>query len=311
MRRCWFFLALVIVLLPQASVAQRHSFGSAPPTAPPPRVPTPSTPIAAVSSGMGAIQFSAVNFGVPPPQALTRQLQADDERTRLSALSSIGAPSQYVQRGHVAEPHSITLQLAQLGDNEDLDALLTAELDNHIVTAVLMQDDNGWRRIATLTYATPFEDPRSTPSTFVHLGRSLVQRDRYRAVFRASSTLPNGDYTENEAVLRIINNRAIITMSFADATRECTVDNTGRQPVINGCNVTQRWLQGDPVDASHRFILVTATGRLSQRDSTSLLSDSRNFQFAHLKSFSCQPFVYSETTLRFEPVGPSKSCSGR
>ena len=309
MRRRWFLSAFAAVLLTQAGEAQRHSFGSSPPTAPPIKVPTPVVPISASSSGMGSIQFSAVNYGVPPPQALTRQLQAEDERTRLSALSAIGAPNQYLQKGHVTEARSITLQLAQLGDHEELDAIVTAELDNHIVTAILAQDDNGWRRLATLTYATSFEDPRTTPSTFVHLGRSLLQRDRYRAIFRATTTQPNGDYVENEAILRIVNNRAIITMSFADAARECTIENGGKQPVITGCNVTQRWLQGDPADASHRFLLVTASGHLSQRDSTSPLSESRNYQFAHLRNFSCQPFVYSETTLRFEPVGPSKGCS--
>ena len=311
MRRCWFPLALSAALLNHAGLAQRHSFGSSPPTAPPIRVPTPTTPITVSGSGMGAIQFSAVNFGVPPPQALTRQLQADDERTRQSALSALGAPNQYLQKGHIAEPRSITLQLAQLGDNDDLDAVITAELDNHIVTAILIQDESGWRRIATLTYVSSFEDPRTTPSTFVHLGRSLVQRDRYRAVFRAATFQPNGDYSENEAVLRIVNNRAIITMSFVDAARECTVDNSGKQPVIRECNVTQRWMQGDPADASHRFFLVTASGRIPLRDATSLLSDSHNFQFAHLRTFSCQPFVYSETSLRFEPTAPSKSCSAR
>lgn len=211
----------------------------------------------------------------------------------------------------MAEPRSISLELALLGDNDDLDALVTAELDNHIVTAVMVQEENGWRRVATLTYITSFEDSRTTPSTFVHLVRSLVQRDRYRAVFRAFTSGPNGDYAENEAVLRIVNSRAIITMSFVSAARECTLTEGAKPPQVTGCNLIQRWMQGDPTDASHRFFLVTANGHLSARDTGSALVDARNYQFAHLRSFSCQPFVYSETTLRFEAVGLSKPCPSR
>lgn len=312
MRRRWSVLGFAVaVLLPVSALAQRHSFGSAPPTAPPLRGRAAGAPVAPASSGMGAIQFSAANFSVPAPQTLSRQLQADEERTRFSALSALGVPPQYLQRGHVAEPRSIVMQLALLSDNDDLDALITAELDNHIVTAVLVQDDNGWRRVATLTYTTSFEDPRTTPATFVHLVRSMAQHERYRAVFRASTYGPNGDYTENEAVLRIVNNRAIVTMSFVNAARECALAQGSNPPQITGCMVTERWMQGDPADASHRFFLVTATGHMSPRDVSSVAVDSRNFQFAHLRSFSCQPFVYSETTLRFEPVGPSRPCPSR
>src|SRR5206468_3390093 len=133
--------------------AQRHGGRSSPPTAP---VPPPVVPLVPVSTGLGAIQFVQVNYGVPAPQALTRQLRFDDDRTRAAALSAIGSPGQYLQHGHIPMPRAIDLQLVPLGNTDELDALLTAELDQHIVTAVLIPVEGNWRRIATLTFATPF-----------------------------------------------------------------------------------------------------------------------------------------------------------
>jgi hypothetical protein len=78
---------------------------------------------------MGALQFISVNYGVPAPQALTRQLEADDERTRGASLAAIGAPSQYLQHGHIPFPHSVQLDFVALGTTNDMDAILTVELE--------------------------------------------------------------------------------------------------------------------------------------------------------------------------------------
>jgi hypothetical protein len=259
---------------------------------------------------MGAIQYVAVDYGVPPPQALVRQLRADDERSRAAALSAIGAPAQYLQRGHSAPPHSIQLELVALGSTDELSALLTAELDQHIVTAVLIEEDGNWRRVATLWYATSFEDPHTAPDTFVRTARSLLQHDRYRAIFHASASGPNGDYTENEAELRVINNHAIVTMSFTDAALECAQPaKPGHVATASGeCIATRRWLQADPADPTRRFLLVSATGKIAPHEVASMLGGSHDFQITHLRSFSCQPFVYSDQQLRYEPTAPSTPC---
>src|SRR5579875_2356005 len=205
------------------SHGQRHSLGSAPPTAPSVSTPKPAQPaaqpapivrqpasgaathaatasnshasssaaagpvgpIAPISTGLGAIQFFSASYSVPAPQTLTRQLSADDERTRSGALSSIGAPSQYLGKGHVPYPHSVQLDLVLLGESDQIDALLTVELDQHIVTSVMAPDGDNWRRIATVLFATSFGNGSSTPATFVRPLRSWLQPDRYRAVFHA------------------------------------------------------------------------------------------------------------------------------
>jgi hypothetical protein len=125
-----FIAALLVALcVPATATAQRHSAGASPPTAPARIAPKTSAPILPVSSGMGALQFISVNYGVPAPQALTRQLEADDERTRGASLAAIGAPSQYLQHGHIPFPHSVQLDFVALGTTNDMDAILTVELD--------------------------------------------------------------------------------------------------------------------------------------------------------------------------------------
>ncbi|AEU38114.1 hypothetical protein [Granulicella mallensis] len=305
-------IVLALALAAPVALAQRHSGSSSPPTAPPG---TPARPangpqaITPASSGMGAIQFVAVNYGVPAPQSLTRQLRSDDDRTRAAALSAVGVPSQYLQRGHTGMPHSIQLEFADLGSSDDLDAMLTVEMDQHIVTAILMPDGDNWRRIATVFVADTFQDPRTTPATFAHTTRSLLQQDRYQAVFRALATDNKGNYTENEAHLRIFNNRAVITMNFASGARDCTSASVGkRTDAAGGCNIVHRWLQPDPTDPAKHFTLVTATGHLSAHEAADPLGTSRAYEDAHLRNFSCQPFLFSDVALRFEPTAISGPC---
>src|SRR5471032_696650 len=102
MRRIFQPLAAVLTICAPAIVfAQKHTGGSSPPTAPPQKAVASTQPVVPVSSGMGAMQFSAVNYGVPAPQSLARQLEAEDDRTRSASLAAIGAPAQYLQRGHI------------------------------------------------------------------------------------------------------------------------------------------------------------------------------------------------------------------
>ena len=308
-----FFASVLAFATPQLS-AQHHNGGSSPPTAPPPLSFTHAgavigpQPIAPVSSGMGPIQFVTVNYGVPAPQSLTRQLRSDDERTRAAALSAVGVPNQYLQRGHVGLPHSIQLEFADLGSTDDLDAMLTVELDQHIVTAILMPDGDNWHRIATVFVADSFDDPRTTPATFARTSRSEFQHDRYQVVFHAVAADGKGGYTENEAHLRIFNNRAVITISFTSASRDCSSATGKHADPTGGCNVVQRWLQPDPADPDKHFNLVTATGHLSAHEATDMLGSSRIYEFAHLRSFACQPFLFSDTALRFEPTAVSGPC---
>ena len=318
---------LLMVLVAAASFAmggkahaQRHSLGSSPPTAPPARLVVPpghlvapttqsaaSGPVAAVSSGMGAIQFQQTNAGVPAPQVLTRQMQADDERLRSGALSSLGAPAQYLGRGHVPYPHSLQLDFVQLGPSDELDALLTVELDQHIVSAVLVPEGDNWRRVATLTFATNFNAGSTTPATFARPLRSWLEPDRYRAVFRAAVTNAEGDFTENEADLRIVNSRAVVVLDFVSGARQC--DATGQlRPPHQSCELTQRWLEPDPADPMHHFTLITGTGHFSTHEADDPLSRSRNYRLTRLRSFACQPFVFSESAMHFQPTANATPC---
>jgi len=328
--------AVATLLVTAASLsAQRHSAGSSPPTAPPagfartPNASAPQQTFAPVSTGLGAIQFFPVNTAASAPQSITRQLQSDDERTRQGALLTLGVPSQYLQKGHVPYPHSVEMEMAPLSNTDDLDAMVTVELDHHLVTAVLMPINGDWRRIATLIFPTAFADPTSTPSTFLRTTRSLLQPTKYRAVFHARETQANGDFTENEAHLRILNNRAIITTSFVSDARQCDASaEVAATPAptdkksekaeakadkkdkkLVACNLTQRWLQPDLTDPnSRRFFLVTATGTLSPKEAAGPLANNRFFQLSHLHTFACQPFTFSDSNLRYEPTGYSEAC---
>ena len=306
-------LAAFVVFFVTAAEAQRHSLGSSPPTAPPthlvaPTAPAPAGPIAPVSSGMGAIQFQQMSATVPAPQVLTRQMQADDERLRLGALSSLGAPGVYLSRGHVPFPHSVQMDLVQLGASDELDALLTVELDQHIVSAVMVPDGEAWRRVATLVFATSFSNATTTPSTFVRPLRSWLEPGRYRAVYHATVSDPAGDFTENEADLRIVNNRAVVVLDFVSGARQC--DTTGQlRPPHQTCEITQRWLEPDPTDAMHRFTLITGVGHFSAHEADDPLSHSRNYRFTRLRSFTCQPFVFSESAMHFEPTANAAPCA--
>jgi hypothetical protein len=291
-------------LQPVQAAAQRHNGLSSPPTAPHRRgTATANQPIVPVSSGMGALEFATVNYGVPAPQSLTRQMEADDDRTRAAALSAIGAPAQYLVRGHIPYPHDVQLDLVALGVNDELDAILTVELDQHIVSAVLVPQGDNWHRVATIIDPTPFSDPRSTPATFLRIARSLIQHERYRAIYRAVTTGPNGDFTENEAHLRVLNSKAVILISFASSERAC---DTG--PRHTGCALTRRWLQPDPDDPAHRFILVTGSGRLTPHEAAEPLADATTFQQAHLRTFSCQPYIYMDNSQHYEPTANSAPC---
>lgn len=298
-------LGVAIVALQGGAMAQRHNSGSSPPTAPIFHGPQTILP---ASTGIGALQFVPVSFGVPAPQSITRQLDADDERTRQAALSSIGAPNQYLQRGHVPFPHSVQLDFVALGASDDLDAILTVELDEHVLSAILIPDNGSWRRVATVLYPTSYSNPDDTPSAFLAVTRSLITHERYTAVFHATSHGPSGDFIENEAHLRVLNGHAVITMSFASDSRSCP-EPTPAHP-RSGCDLAHRWVEADPVDPAHRLLLVSATGRLPGREMTDSLANNRDFLLSHLHTYSCQPFTFSDLTMHFEPTANSAPCAG-
>ncbi len=316
--------------------AQRHSMGSSPPTAPPMRLEpkaeprsdsksdgrseskfassatsvaaaAPGGPVAPVSSGMGAIQFIPANFTVPAPQTLTRQMSSEDERTRAGALSSLGAPGQYLLHGHVPFPHSVQMDLVQLGPGDELDALLTVELDQHVVSAILVPEGDLWHRVATLSFASAFNSANTTPASFVRPLRSWLEPARYRAVYHASVTDAAGDFTENEANLRVVNNRAVVVLDFVSGARQC--DAAGQiRPPHQTCELIQRWLEPDPTDPLRHFTLITGTGHISAHEANDPLSHSRNYRLTHLRSFVCQPFVFSEANVHFEPTANAAPC---
>jgi hypothetical protein len=259
-------------------------------------------PVTPMPSAMGALQFYTGNYGVSAPQSLARQLQSSDERIRTAALAAIGAPGQYTAHGHVGSAHSVHLDFVSLGSTDEMDAILTVELDQHMVSAILMPQNDEWHRIATVVYATAFTDATTTPSTFLRTDRSLLEPLHYTAIFRATANGANGDFTENEAHLRIFNGRAIVTLSFTSAERNC--DSASDHP----CAMIERWLQADGTDPAHRFLLVTATGHVKNKDAGDPIASAETYETAHLRTFTCQPLVYSESALHFEASGAAAPC---
>ena len=298
------------VVCPATLAAQRHSFGSSPPTAPPPPVvhpPAAPSPATAAVQNLGPLQLVSVSYGVLPPQALLRQLQSEDDRTRSAALSAIGVPGQYLMRGHVAFAHSLRLELAPLGSSDELDALLTIELDQHLVTAILKPDDAGWHRIGTILYASTFGESTANPGTFVQTARSFIQPGHYRAVFRAGVRSNNGDYFETEANLRVLGDHAVVVISYISEARTCS-DAQGHTAHV-ACELTRRWLETDTTEGAHRITLVTGSGRLPVRDNSEASPRSRLFMATHLRTFTCQPYQFSEPTQRFEMAGTATACA--
>jgi hypothetical protein len=295
-------LALLCAIGP--ATAQRHDAGSAPPTPPLPKplVPLQTVTAPAASSTLGPLQLVSANASISAPQALISELQSSDDRLRTCALAAIGAPNQYLNHNHVPFPHSIRLDYIALGNTTQLDAILTVELDQHLISAILMPEDNEWHRIATVLYPIAFSDIPTTPSAFLHEDRSLTENKRYAAIFRATSNTATGDFTESEAHVRILNGHAVVTLSFASTERTC--DPTHQHP----CDFTERWLQPDTTDPEHRFLLVTATGHVKPPEASDPIAHSETFETAHLRTFTCQPFEFSDTSLHFESTAAAAPC---
>lgn len=301
---CRLLAALPVALLCIAcpASAQKHDLGSSPPTAPPPK--QIAVPPAAPPTGpsLGTLQFFTVNLPVSAPQSLATQLQTSDDRTRTAALAAIGAPETYIDHGHVPFPHSVRLDLLALGTSNELDAILTVELDQHLVSAIFMPEDEQWHRVATIIYPTSFSNTATTPSSFLRAERALREPQHYTAVFHSTAGGTNGDFTETEVHLRILNGRPAITTSFASSERAC--DPTHQRP----CDITERWLQPDATDPEHRFLLVTATGHVRANAPGDPIAHAEAFEESRLRDFSCQPFAFSDTTLHFEPTGSPVPC---
>jgi hypothetical protein len=295
------FPVALLCIVCQAS-AQKHDLGSSPPTAPPSKqVAAPqAAPLAAPS--LGTLQFSTVNLAVSAPQSLAIQLQTSDDRTRTAALAAIGAPETYLDHGHVPFPHSVRLDLLALGTSNELDAILTVELDQHLVSAIFMPEDDQWHRVATLTYPTSFSNSFTTPSTFLRADRGLLEPQHYTAIFHSTAGGANGDFTETEVHLRILNGHPAIIAGFPSSERTC--DPSHQRP----CDITQRWLQLDGTDPEHRFLLVTATGHDKPNEAGDPIARAETFEESHLRDFSCQPLAFSDTSLHFEPSGPPAPC---
>lgn len=293
---------LALSCIVSAASAQRHDVGSAPPTAPPPKPVVVAQPVLPAGPNLGALQLTSVHYAVSAPESLVTQLQTSNEGIRTSALAAIGAPAQYLEHGHIPFPHSVRLDLVPLGDSNELDAILTVELDQHLVTAILMPEDEQWHRIATALYPTAFTNPATNPTTFLRTDRSLLDPQRYTAILHTTTSGSNGDFTENEVHLRILNGHATVTTSFASFERSC--DPTHQKP----CDITQRWLQPDTTTPDQRFLLVTATGHDRLHEAGDPIAHSEAFEDSRLRTFTCQPFSFSNTTLRFESTADPAPC---
>jgi hypothetical protein len=304
----------ILLLALAASVAsaraQRHSGITSPPTAPPPvqAAPPAPAPIVAVSSGLGPLQFVQANASEPAPESLVQQLQTDDDRIRAAALSAIGAPAAYLTREHAPLPHALQIDYVALSNTGELDAILTVELDLHLISAILVPSNGAWRRIATVTYPSAFADPETNLGTFVRTVRSLMGPDHYAAIFHGVSITPDGDLTEHEARLSIFNQHAAITISFVSRERICEVARLQPHTPHTDCELTERWLQAEPADGTGHVTLITATGHVSTHDAIDPLARARLFNFAGGRTFSCQPFLLNDETSRYEPTANPEPC---
>lgn len=257
---------------------------------------------------MGPLQFVQANAIEPAPEALASQLQATDDRIRAAALSAIGAPNAYVTHEHVPTPHSIQIAYVSLGAGGEIDAILTVELDLHLVSAILVPSNGAWHRVGTITYATAFADPTTNLGTFLRTVRSLIGPDHYTAIFRGVSVTPDGDLTEHEAHLNVINGKAAITISFASAERVCETPHLQAHTPHGDCDLTERWLQAEPSQGDAAAILVTATGRVTAHDAIDPVSRMHLFDFARAHNFDCQPFLFNDQTAHYEPTASSAPC---
>jgi hypothetical protein len=294
-------LPLALFCIVSAAMAQRHDLGSSPPTAPPPKPVVVPQAIVATNPTLGALQFSTSNVAVSAPQALATELQTSDDRMRMAALAAIGAPAQYLDHGHIPFPHSVRLDFTALSTSNELDAILTVELDQHLISAIFIPEDEQWHRIATAIYPTSFSNPATNISSFLHTDRSLREPQHYTAVFRTTTSI-SGDVSETEVHLRILNGHATITAGFIANDRSC--DPNHQHP----CDITQRWLQPDATDPEHRFLLVTATGHDRSNQTGDPIAHAETFEESHLHDFTCQPFVFSDTSLHFEPAALPTPC---
>jgi hypothetical protein len=294
-------LPLALFCIVSAASAQRHDLGSSPPTAPPPKAVVIPQAITPTGPTLGALQFSTGNYAVSAPQLLASELQTSDDRERTAALASIGAPAQYLDHGHIPFPHSVRLDFVALGTSSELDAILTVELDQHIISAIFLPEEEQWHRIATAIYPISFNNSSAATATFLRTDRALREPQHYTAIFHTSTT-NNGDFSESEVHLRILNGHATITTGFTSNERSC--DPTHQRP----CDITERWLQPDSTDPEHRFLLVTATGHDRPNQSGDPIAHAETFEESHLHEFTCQPFVFSDTSLHFEPASPAIPC---
>jgi hypothetical protein len=302
-------LLLALAAVTASARAQRHSVITSPPTAPPPVQATPPpAPIVAVSSGLGPLQFAEANASEPAPEFLARQLQADDERIRSAALSAIGAPAVYIAHQNAPTPHSVQVDYVALGNAGELDAILTAELDLHLVSAILVPSGAGWRRIATVTYPSTFADPATNLGTFLHTVRSLMGPDHYTAIFHGASLTPDGDLTEHEAHLSLFNGHAAITLSFVSHERVCEAAHLQLKTPHTDCDITERWLQAEPADGTGHAILVTAIGRVGRQEAIDPVARAGLFDFSTGRIYTCQPFLFNDQTSHYEPTADAAPC---
>jgi hypothetical protein len=254
------------------------------------------------------MQFVQANAPEPAPEALIAQLQAEDDRIRAAALSAIGAPAAYVSREHAPVPHAMQVQYAALGAAGEMDAILTVELDLHLVSAILVPSGSAWRRVGTVTYASNFADPTTNLGTFLRTVRSLIGPDHYTAVFHAVTITPDGDLTEHEAHLNVFSGHAAITISFASAERVCETPHLQPHTPHGDCDLTERWLQVEPAQGDGVAILVTAIGHVGAHDAIDPVSRMRLFDFARTRSYDCQPFQFNDETSHYEPTANSAPC---
>jgi hypothetical protein len=254
-------------------------------------------------------------------------MRDSDDLTRAGALVAVGAPAWYLEQGSIPTPRSVRLDLLPLGDSRKLDAILTVELDHHIVSAILLPrparpqaPTNGqssvkllgksqpppptqWYRIASVIYPISSANPSTSIQRLLLTSRSLINPARYTAVYHTITDGPNRDFKETEVRLQIFSGHAVITAGFTSRQRSC--DAAAQNP----CEITRRWLQPDPSDPRHRFLLVTATGYQQRGERGRPIAHTRIFEDSHLRTFLCQPLSFSNATLQFEPLSGPTACS--
>ncbi|HEX4068153.1 MAG TPA: hypothetical protein VHZ09_19190 [Acidobacteriaceae bacterium] len=261
----------------------------------------------------------------PSPELLLRDIQADSESARLSALLLLGADHEDLyeplhgkngDREEVATPWQSELLFASLGDNATTDAIVGIQIRNLVIAAVAVPRAGGWERIAAFKCLCPSNNTDDSYGT--NNGNNLLQNtvevgryvsrgfERHELIVsaiefpvRGDQVVSFSDYTQHEAHFGVYAGKLRRTIAFDRRTHPCGA----------GCTIHRQFFYRQNFGPDHEFaggILVDAEAPVRPTDDTPCRTD---FEEIGLRISSCSDLIFNEKTYRFEPYSPSEPAS--